>query len=82
MEGREGPGGQILGAGLGSPTWLLMSHGPVLGTSGAGVGLRLSESLGAAIAVTAAAPEAVRLAWEVRRLLFSFPVLPWSPPRG
>ncbi|XP_040102569.1 ankyrin repeat and BTB/POZ domain-containing protein 1-like isoform X4 [Oryx dammah] len=42
-----------------------MSHRPVLGTSGAGVRLRLSESLGAAVAVTAAAPEAVRLAWEV-----------------
>lgn len=59
-----------------------MSHGPVLGTSGAGVRLRLSESLGAAIAVTAAAPEGVRLVWEVRRLVFPFSVLPWSLPRG
>ena len=75
---RSDPGG-----GPGTPgVATLMSHGPVLGTSGAGVRLRLSESLGAVSAVTAAAPEGVRLAWEVRCLMFPFSVFPWSPPRG
>lgn len=46
------------GGGPGTPdVATLMSHGLVLGTAGAGVRLWLSESLGAAIAVTAAAPE-------------------------